>query len=158
MTHRPNKDECQLYISALIAVGRDISENDIFRNLKLKTNDQTPGSSLFKFETGSSLQNDDVVETESDVIEWISTPGHTGHCCSLIITGNCHVTRTGSDSEHRKYERVALVGDLWDEENDDQFWKDLSENNEAQSKSRNFIKNICKPNLIIPGHGTPFQF
>jgi hypothetical protein len=45
---------------------------------------------------------------------------------------------------------------LWDEENDESFWADLSENNKSQEKSRNFIKNILKPNLIIPGHGPPF--
>ena len=55
-----------------------------------------------------------------------------------------------------EYEKIAFVGDLWDEQNDESFWRDLSENPLAQSKSRDFIQNICCPDLIIPGHGPPF--
>ena len=46
---------------------------------------------------------------------------------------------------------MAVVGDLWDEEFDESFWGDLSENPEAQKKSRDYILNHFVPNFIIPG-------
>ena len=51
---------------------------------------------------------------------------------------------------------MALVGDLWDEIGDAEFWRDLSELPEIQAKTRSKITDLCKNSLIIPGHGEPF--
>jgi len=79
----------------------------------------------------------------------MTTPGHTGHCCSLILTGNIVL-------EEKNYSEVALVGDLWDEKNDSSFWPDLSENPEIQSETRRKLVYLWPDSLIIPGHGAPF--
>jgi len=128
-----------MFISALIAVGRDISRGRTYRNSKILSSDLTPGKRLISW------------ESEENRIEWVTTPGHTGHCCSLFISGNIQIGSSDLKREHR----VAFVGDLWDEENDEEFWRDISENPEIQAKSREYVihENL---DLIIPGHGPPF--
>ena len=127
------------YVSALIAVGRDISRGRTYRNSKILSSDLTPGNRLITW------------ESEENKIEWVTTPGHTGHCCSLFISGHIQV----GSSDLKREQRVAFVGDLWDEENDEEFWRDISENPEIQAKSREYViqQNF---DLIIPGHGPPF--
>ena len=73
------------------------------------------------------------------------------HCCSLFISGHIQI----GSSDLKREQRVAFVGDLWDEENDEEFWRDISENPEIQAKSREYViqQNF---DLIIPGHGPPF--
>ena len=127
------------YVSALIAVGRDISRGRTYRNSKILSSDLTPGNRLITWESGENK------------IEWVTTPGHTGHCCSLFISGHIQI----GSSDLKREQRVAFVGDLWDEENDEEFWRDISENPEIQAKSREYViqQNF---DLIIPGHGPPF--
>tara|TARA_Y100000310_G_C20435229_1_gene693396 strand:- start:87 stop:752 length:666 start_codon:yes stop_codon:yes gene_type:complete len=77
--------------------------------------------------------------------ELISTPGHSGWDYSVFRWG-----RNGS---------VAMVGDLFwsqgDFENDSEFM-DLCVNPEMQKRSRNYVRTILKPTVIVPGHGKPF--
>jgi glyoxylase-like metal-dependent hydrolase (beta-lactamase superfamily II) len=82
-------------------------------------------------------------------IKYITTPGHTGGCCSLIIEGALRF-------ESKNYEKVAFVGDLWDEEDDESFYKSLSESQKHSVLARKYILNTVKPDLIFPGHGPPF--
>ena len=117
---------------ALHCVGRDISRLDEYREVSIKPSKMV-NSRLMSFSSGTSQK-----------AEWITTPGHTGHCCTLLLHG---VEEHGT---------VALVGDLWDERDDEEFWRDLSELPEVQAASRQFILSL-KPDLIIPGHGAPFK-
>ena len=82
-------------------------------------------------------------------MEYITTPGHTGSCCSLIIEGPLTY-----DSQN--YQKVAFVGDLWDEKEDESFYRSLSESPELSAASRSYIVNQVKPDLIFPGHGPSF--
>ena len=120
-------------------MGRDISRGRTYRNSKILSSDLTPGNRLISW------------ECEANKIEWVTTPGHTGHCCSLFISGHIQIGSTDLKRERR----VAFVGDLWDEENDEEFWRDISEYPEIQAKSREYViqQNF---DLIIPGHGPPF--
>ena len=54
------------YFQAIVAVGRDVSQNDLYRSLDLKTDDSRPGISILEF------------NNMNDKLKWISTPGHTG--------------------------------------------------------------------------------
>jgi len=84
-------------------------------------------------------------------ITWLTTPGHTGDSCSLIVKGE-NVSLNGT-----AVKSLALVGDLWDFETDDDVWRDMSEDHESQIKSRNYVGAVLKPDLVIPGHGPPFS-
>jgi len=89
------------------------------------------------------------LSNETITIKYITTPGHTGGCCSLIIEGALRF-------DFKKYDKFAFVGDLWDEKDDESFYKSLSENPEQSVLSRSYILNTVKPDLIFPGHGPPF--
>ena len=125
------------FVLALIAVGRDISRGSTYRNSKILSSDLTPGNRLISW------------ESKENKLVWVTTPGHTGHCCSLFISGQVQM---GSSDV---VQRVAFVGDLWDEENDEEFWRDISENPEIQAKSREYVSQQ-NFDIIIPGHGPPF--
>ena len=51
------------YVSALIAVGRDISRGRTYRNSRILSSDLTPGNRLITW------------ESEENKIEWVTTPG-----------------------------------------------------------------------------------
>lgn len=53
------------------------------------------------------------------------------------------------------YKNVAIVGDLFEKEEDEDVWHLMSCNKELQGKNRNKILEIA--DLIIPGHGAPFM-
>lgn len=78
-------------------------------------------------------------------IQIISTPGHAGWDFSVLY--------------HGKKERILIAGDLFwskeDYEKDSEFLE-LCANPEMQKKSRRYIKEELKPELIIPGHGGAF--
>ena len=121
----------------MISVGRDISIKERFRSPRLLPSDKQIGACLLKFE------NEDVS------LEYITTPGHTGGCCSLIITGDLIF-------RNERYSKFAFVGDLWDEKDDESFYESLSEEPALSRASRLFIQQHAKPDLIFPGHGPPF--
>ena len=120
-------------------MGRDISRGRTYRNSKILSSNLSPGNKLISW------------KSEENKLEWVTTPGHTGHCCSLFISGPIQF----GSSEVQREQRVAFVGDLWDEENDEEFWRDISENPNIQAKSREYVaeQNF---DLVIPGHGPPF--
>jgi glyoxylase-like metal-dependent hydrolase (beta-lactamase superfamily II) len=80
-----------------------------------------------------------------DQIKLVSTPGHSGWDYSVI--------NSSSKGD------VAIVGDLfWSEEdfeNDSEFME-LCVNPEMQKRSRAWIREILRPDVIIPGHGEAF--
>ena len=55
-----------------------------------------------------------------------------------------------------RFKTCVLVGDLWDEKDDESFWRDLSEQPDVQLKSRNFILSTFPDAIIVPGHGEHF--
>uniref|UniRef100_A0A915PHV2 Metallo-beta-lactamase domain-containing protein n=1 Tax=Setaria digitata TaxID=48799 RepID=A0A915PHV2_9BILA len=70
------------------------------------------------------------------------TPGHTDHDHSIIVTGT-------------KYGTVAIVGDIFEEEDDSDKWKANSKYPEEQEKSRKMI--LDEADWIVPGHGRMFK-
>uniref|UniRef100_A0A0R3RY39 Lactamase_B domain-containing protein n=1 Tax=Elaeophora elaphi TaxID=1147741 RepID=A0A0R3RY39_9BILA len=80
--------------------------------------------------------------TLDNSVEIRSTPGHTDHDRSVIVSGT-------------EYGTVAIVGDIFEEENDDNSWKANSKYPEEQQKSRKII--LSKADWIIPGHGGMFK-
>ncbi|KAM4747509.1 metallo-beta-lactamase domain-containing protein 1 [Rhinophrynus dorsalis] len=72
----------------------------------------------------------------------VPTPGHTGSDTTLIVPG----TSLGT---------VAVVGDLFEREGDEDTWRQLSENPQTQEESRASLLRMA--DVIIPGHGPPFK-
>ena len=128
----------QNHLEAFIAVGRDLSLVNVFRPTVIPFTDMTVGKEIITLKNGSLD------------VSWMTTPGHTGACCSLILKGDL-------DFDGKICKSLALVGDLWDCENDDEFWKDMSEKHRTQIESRNFITQNIKPDFIVPGHGPAFK-
>uniref|UniRef100_A0A8C4RNL6 Metallo-beta-lactamase domain-containing protein 1 n=1 Tax=Erpetoichthys calabaricus TaxID=27687 RepID=A0A8C4RNL6_ERPCA len=75
-------------------------------------------------------------------VEILPTPGHTGSDTSVLVRG----TELGT---------VAVVGDLFENYNDEDGWRAVSENSSVQQCSRQRVMEIA--NVIIPGHGGAFQ-
>lgn len=120
-------------------MGRDLSLGNLFRPPVIECSDRSIGVELIK------------IVKEQLEMKWITTPGHTACSCSMLIKGP-NVTFNGEPIDH-----IALVGDLWDCEDDNDFWRDMSEDHATQITSRNYIGSTVKPSLIIPGHGPPFS-
>ncbi|XP_053318866.1 metallo-beta-lactamase domain-containing protein 1 [Spea bombifrons] len=72
----------------------------------------------------------------------VPTPGHTGSDIALLVPG----TSLGT---------VAVAGDLFEREGDEDTWRQLSENPETQERSRRELLKVA--DVIVPGHGPPFQ-
>uniref|UniRef100_A0A8C5PDW9 Metallo-beta-lactamase domain-containing protein 1 n=1 Tax=Leptobrachium leishanense TaxID=445787 RepID=A0A8C5PDW9_9ANUR len=72
----------------------------------------------------------------------VPTPGHTGSDITLLVPG----TSMGT---------VAVVGDLFEKEKDEDSWRQLSENPDTQEKNRAVI--LKEADVIVPGHGPPFR-
>ncbi|XP_040271090.1 metallo-beta-lactamase domain-containing protein 1 [Bufo bufo] len=72
----------------------------------------------------------------------IPTPGHTGSDITLLVPG----TTLGM---------VAVAGDVFEREGDEDSWRELSENPEIQEKSRSTVLRLA--DVIVPGHGPPFR-
>jgi len=90
---------------------------------------------------GTSFGNRDF----SHDINLISTPGHSGWDMSILYTG--------------ENSRIAVVGDLFWSEDDfkyDSEFKELCVNPEMQKRSRDFVREDLKPEVIVPGHGPAF--
>ena len=78
-----------------------------------------------------------------DCIEVIPTPGHTHADVSVLVR------------QAREYGTVVVCGDLFEKENDESEWQDLSESVEQQEKNRAKILQLA--DYIIPGHGAMFR-
>jgi glyoxylase-like metal-dependent hydrolase (beta-lactamase superfamily II) len=79
-------------------------------------------------------------------VKLISTPGHSGWDMSVLYTG--------------KDARVLACGDLFWSEDDfrnDTSYLGLCVNKDMQERSRDYIRNQLKPDVIIPGHGPAFM-
>ncbi|XP_018422182.1 PREDICTED: metallo-beta-lactamase domain-containing protein 1 [Nanorana parkeri] len=72
----------------------------------------------------------------------VATPGHTGSDVTLLVPG----TSLGM---------VAVAGDVFEREGDEDSWRELSENAEVQEKSRRTL--LALADVIVPGHGPPFR-
>ncbi|XP_066518021.1 metallo-beta-lactamase domain-containing protein 1 isoform X2 [Hoplias malabaricus] len=77
-----------------------------------------------------------------DHVSVVATPGHTGHDVSVQVKG----TSVGT---------VLVAGDLFERCDDEDSWKELSENVEVQETSRK--KALREADVIIPGHGRLFR-
>ncbi|XP_052783046.1 metallo-beta-lactamase domain-containing protein 1-like [Mya arenaria] len=78
-------------------------------------------------------------------VEVIATPGHTGSDVSVKVNTE-------------DYGVVVIAGDLFEmaEDLDDpNLWQAVSENQEVQAASRNYVLDIA--DHIVPGHGPKFE-
>lgn len=76
-------------------------------------------------------------------LEVWATPGHGGQRdVSVMVTGTVMGT-------------VAVVGDVFERDGDEDFWQALSEDPVAQERSRKRVLDIA--DVIVPGHGAPFR-
>lgn len=79
----------------------------------------------------------------------MSTPGHSGWDLSIICS------KIGDYTDYK----VAIVGDLFWSEDDfehDSEFLELCVNPEMQKRSREYIRTVVKPDVIVPGHGAAF--
>ncbi|XP_009079594.1 PREDICTED: metallo-beta-lactamase domain-containing protein 1, partial [Acanthisitta chloris] len=75
-------------------------------------------------------------------LEVIPTPGHTGAHVSLVARG----TASGT---------AVVAGDVFEKEEDEGEWEELSEDPEEQERSRR--KVLALADVVVPGHGWPFR-
>nr|XP_033779807.1 metallo-beta-lactamase domain-containing protein 1 [Geotrypetes seraphini] len=75
-------------------------------------------------------------------LEVIPTPGHTGSDISVLVRGTAQGT-------------VVVAGDLFEREEDEGTWRELSENPGLQEANRQ--KVLMMADVVIPGHGPPFR-
>lgn len=76
-----------------------------------------------------------------DGIEVIATPGHTSQDVSVIV--------------HTDDGVVAIVGDLFESEDDEHYWRKFSRSPDEQEANRRKILELA--DFIIPGHGGMFK-
>jgi len=102
---------------------------------------ETPGNTIDIEELGKNHPDHGNLD-----LKFISTPGHAGWDLSFLYTG--------------KNGRIAMIGDLfWSEEdweNDTQY-RLLCVNPRMQEISRHYIREVLKPEIIVPGHGPAFK-
>ncbi|KAK6111798.1 Metallo-beta-lactamase family protein [Brugia pahangi] len=106
----------------------------LFQQAKIYMGDDMAKDGIYEVCTG--------IWTLDDFVKIRPTPGHTDHDRSIIVL----------DTE---YGTVAIVGDIFEEENDDDSWKANSKYPEEQQKSRKII--LKEADWIIPGHGKMFK-
>ncbi|KAK1344972.1 hypothetical protein QTO34_013676 [Cnephaeus nilssonii] len=76
-------------------------------------------------------------------LEVWATPGHGGQRdVSVMVAG----TALGT---------VAVVGDVFERDGDEDFWQALSEDPVAQERSRKRVLGTA--DVVVPGHGAPFR-
>jgi glyoxylase-like metal-dependent hydrolase (beta-lactamase superfamily II) len=149
-----------LFPSSLTVVGRDINIKNIYKNSPTLPSIKSIGTTLIELDLSSLevFQSKESSSDQNNTIKVITTPGHTASCVSLLISSKSDMEMIiGNDGPRSVFVRkIAFVGDLWEEEFDEEYWRDLSEDFKLQESSREFIKSWC-PDVIIPGHGPPFK-
>lgn len=76
-------------------------------------------------------------------LEVWATPGHGGQRdVSVMVAGTVMGT-------------VAVVGDVFESDGDEDFWQALSEDPVAQERSRKRVLGTA--DVVVPGHGAPFR-
>ncbi|ETW02285.1 hypothetical protein H310_05833 [Aphanomyces invadans] len=84
-------------------------------------------------------------------IRLVKTPGHTSQCTSLLLEHQ----DGGIVLDGTSFSRIAIVGDLWDCVDDEDYYRTISQLPLVQEESRSFVLK-WGPDCIIPGHGAPF--
>jgi glyoxylase-like metal-dependent hydrolase (beta-lactamase superfamily II) len=90
----------------------------------------------------NSLKKGDSLTLEADQVVIIPTAGHTNEDISVVV----YNTRFGT---------VVIAGDLFECENDNDCWKDVSQFPDQQARNRDKVQQIA--DWIIPGHGGMFK-
>jgi glyoxylase-like metal-dependent hydrolase (beta-lactamase superfamily II) len=151
--------------SKLQSVGRDINDmKGEYIPAIMLARDKSIGTTLLLLRNGclESLFHDrlelsrSMVKQDESIIRLVTTPGHTGHCVSLLLECNSGMKYVSLNNTEKLVKKVAIVGDLFESENDEKIWRLLSEQPELQEKSRKYVLEWC-PDVIIPGHGPAFS-
>ena len=79
---------------------------------------------------------------DGNTVQVIKTPGHTNSDVSVVV-------KTGDQGT------VVIVGDLFERENDDQIWREISEFPQMQEENRQRVLKMA--DYIVPGHGAMFK-
>ena len=79
---------------------------------------------------------------DGEYVQVIATPGHTYSDVSVVV-------RTEDKGT------IVVCGDLFECENDEQIWREISEVPEKQEENRR--KVLAMADYIIPGHGAMFK-
>lgn len=90
----------------------------------------------------NSLKEGNALTLESDQIVILPTVGHTSEDISVVVYNT-------------QYGTVVIAGDLFESENDEESWKDVSQFPDQQQKNRDRVLQIA--DWIIPGHGAMFK-
>ncbi|OQS06380.1 hypothetical protein THRCLA_01581 [Thraustotheca clavata] len=143
-----------LFPNATHIVGRDINLREKYFSTNLRPQDQSINKCIATVDAHGKLKI--TAPFMNDVVlQVITTPGHTGSCVSVLVQSNEEIVFEYNDGACATMNKVAIVGDLWECENDDDFWPDYSEMSTLQRQSRSFVLK-WKPDVIVPGHGPAF--
>ena len=88
------------------------------------------------------FKDDNPYDIDRDCVKVVATPGHTHSDISVVVKTEDLGT-------------VVICGDLFECENDEQTWRDVSDAPEIQEESRRKVLAIA--DYIIPGHGSMFK-
>ncbi|XP_031554981.1 metallo-beta-lactamase domain-containing protein 1-like [Actinia tenebrosa] len=80
--------------------------------------------------------------SKSDQVVILPTVGHTSEDISVVV----HNTQYGT---------VVIAGDLFECENDEDSWKDVSQFPDKQAQNRDSVLQVA--DWIVPGHGAMFK-
>ena len=92
-----------------------------------------------------SIHSQAPISLNTSRVQALSTPGHSGQDLSVLYTSG--------DG------KVLMCGDLFWSENDfrnDSEFMGLCVNPEMQKRSRDWVRNTLRPDVIVPGHGPAF--
>lgn len=121
--HVDHVGNLNLFPKAVHIVGYDICKND---DIYVENN----------------LKNGDHFILETDSVEIVPTPGHTGEDITVLVYNTINGT-------------VAITGDLFECQDDESSWRDISQYVTKQEINREKITKMS--NCIVPGHGAMFK-
>ncbi|KDO31781.1 hypothetical protein SPRG_03701 [Saprolegnia parasitica CBS 223.65] len=142
-----------LFPQAMHIVGRDINRRHEYAAAGAPARDQSIGRCLATVAADGAIALDEVPTAPLRVV---TTPGHTGSCVSVLLEAPSAFVFEHADGRTEDVSRVAIVGDLWECDGDDSWWRDLSEMPVLHESSRAFVL-AWRPDVLVPGHGPAFS-
>ncbi|OQR90743.1 metallo-beta-lactamase domain-containing protein 1-like [Achlya hypogyna] len=143
-----------LFPHATHIVGRDINRRHEYVAAGVLARDQSIGRCTATVSADGAITT--LVLDPSDApLQVVTTPGHTGSCVSVLLASESPFNFERADGANSTVHRVAIVGDLWECDGDEGWWRDLSEMPALHEKSRAFVL-AWQPEMLVPGHGAAF--
>ncbi|EQC35044.1 hypothetical protein SDRG_07284 [Saprolegnia diclina VS20] len=142
-----------LFPEATHIVGRDINRRHEYAAASVLARDQTIGRCLATVAADGKIAHR---ELPTAPLRVVTTPGHTGACVSVLLEASSAFAFEHADGRIEELRRVAIVGDLWECDGDESWWRDLSEMPTLHESSRAFVL-AWHPDAVVPGHGPAFS-